>query len=308
MAQLHFLRERSALFNIFFLSALALTSVGIFSLLSFVVIQLGWGLPVFEDQTILSDYSNPVVVSALKFVQTMYSFGLFIAPCFIFLMLAGENAASFLKMRAFPPTISILLVLLIIIVVQPLVELTGAWNAEFPFPEILGIADWIKQTEEQGEIITKTFLKADSVSVYLLNVFIMAFLPALGEEIFFRGMIQTWVIKGVKNVSVGIVITAIIFSAFHFQFLGFIPRMLLGIILGCIFVWSKNIWLAVFAHFVNNGAGVTLDYLTQQNIINQEELETAASDNTLLVITSIVLLGALMFGLYKQNGRELQPE
>jgi membrane protease YdiL (CAAX protease family) len=184
-----------------------------------------------------------------------------------------------------------------------LVELTGKWNAEFPFPEAFGIADWIKQAEEQGAVITKVFLKADNVRVFLLNVLIMAFLPALGEEIFFRGMIQQYMTKAVKNVYIAIVITAIIFSAFHFQFMGFLPRMLLGIILGCIFVWSKNIWLAVFAHFLNNGAAITLDYLNQRGIINEEQLESVASDNVLVVVLSLVLLGMLMFVLYKQNER-----
>ncbi len=308
MAQFHFLRDRSPLFNILFLSALALFCTGIFSLLAMVVIQLGWGIPIFSDPTALSDFNNPAILNPMKFLQAMYSIGLFIVPCFLFLKLAEENPFEFLKMKTFPAIISLLIAFGIMLVVQPIVELTGKWNAAFPFPEAYGIADWIKQAEEQGEMVTKIFLKADSINVFLLNVFIMAFLPALGEEFFFRGMIQQYMTKAVKNVYIAIVITAIIFSAFHFQFMGFLPRMLLGIILGCIFVWSGNIWLSVFAHFLNNGAAVSLDYLSQRGIINEEQLETVASDNVLVVLLSLVLLVMLLFILYKERRQELQAQ
>lgn len=301
MAQLNFLRDRNPLFNILFLSALALFCAGIFSLIALAGIQIGWGIPVFSNHAALSDFSNPSILNPLKFMQAMYSIGLFIVPCFVFLKLAEENSFEFLKMKNFPAIISLLIAFAIMIIVQPLVELTGKWNAAFPFPDTFGIADWINQTEKSGEVVTKIFLKADSIGIFLLNVFIMAFLPALGEEIFFRGMIQTYMVKAVKNVYIGIVITAIIFSAFHFQFIGFLPRMLLGVILGCIFAWSGNIWLAVFAHFLNNGAAVTLDYLNQRGIINEAQLESVASDNVLVVALSFVLLGMLLFALYRQK-------
>lgn len=305
MAQINFLRDRSPLFNILFLAALALFCTGIFSLLAMMVIQLAWGIPVFSDPAALSDLNNPAILNPMKFLQAMYSIGLFIVPCFLFLKLAQENSFRFLKMKAVPAITSLFIVFGIILTVQPLVELTGKWNAAFPFPEAFGIKEWIKQAEEQGEVVTKAFLKADNAGVFLLNVFIMAFLPALGEEIFFRGMIQQYTTKAVKNVYIAIVITAIIFSAFHFQFMGFLPRMLLGIILGCIFVWSGNIWLAVFAHFLNNGAAVTLNYLNQRNVISEEQLESVASDNVLVVVLSLVLLGMLLFVLYKQRKQEL---
>lgn len=308
MAQNNYFRNLPPFLNILILSALALISAGIFSLLALAGIQLFWGIPVFSNPVVLSDYTNPELLNPLKFMQAMYSVGLFIIPCFVFLKLAGENSFDFLKMKAFPAILSILLALLIMVVVQPLVELTGKWNAAFPFPEAFGIADWIKQTENSGEVVTKIFLKANSFSVLLLNVVILAFLPALGEEFFFRGMIQTFMIKAVKNIYVGIIITAIIFSAFHFQFMGFLPRMLLGIILGCIFAWSGNIWLSVFAHFLNNGAAVALDYLSQKNMIDQKQLENTASDNVLIIVLGLALLGMLLFALYKQRKEALQSQ
>lgn len=299
MAILIDLRGRSPGFSLLFFCALALFCMGIFSLLAFVLIQAGWGIPVFENQNALSDFENPDVVSALKFMQIMYAIGLFIVPSFLFLKLARENVFSFLKMEKMPALFPLFLVFLIMVSVQPLVEITGKWNEVFPFPEWLGIADWVKESEARGELITKTFLKAGSIDVFLLNIFIMAFLPALGEELFFRGIVQTNIIKGVKNVYAGIVITAILFSAFHFQFIGFLPRMLLGILLGCLFVWSRNIWLPVFAHFVNNGGAVTLNYLSQRGIIDETELENTASENGWIVLAAALLLGLFLFFFYK---------
>nr|WP_256471379.1 CPBP family intramembrane glutamic endopeptidase [Solitalea agri] len=107
----------------------------------------------------------------------------------------------------------------------------------------------------------------DNLNQLWLNLFMMAVLPAIGEELLFRGVAQRLFIDTFKNANAGIWVAAIVFSALHFQFYGFLPRMLLGVLFGYLFYWSGNIWLAVFAHFVNNATVVVFSYLFQHKII-----------------------------------------
>jgi membrane protease YdiL (CAAX protease family) len=95
----------------------------------------------------------------------------------------------------------------------------------------------------------------------ILNLFIIAILPAVGEEFFFRGVLQKILIKLFKSGHVGIWVTAFIFSAIHFQFFGFVPRFILGLIFGYLFFWSGTLWLPVISHFINNAVPVIMAYI-----------------------------------------------
>ncbi len=112
--------------------------------------------------------------------------------------------------------------------------------------------DLEKDTTKQ----VQAFLKADNIFDIIINVFVIAFLPAVCEEICFRGALQRIIINLSKNAWLGIIITAILFSALHMQFLGFLPRMFLGIVLGALYWYSGSIWPSVLAHFVNNAVQV----------------------------------------------------
>src|SRR5207344_1198984 len=107
--------------------------------------------------------------------------------------------------------------------------------------------------------------KGTSVLSLAINLFIIAFLPALGEELFFRGMMQKLFSQLTKNNHLAIIITSIIFSAIHLQFYGFLPRMVLGIFLGYLLVWSGSLWLPILAHFVNNASAVLFTFLDNQH-------------------------------------------
>ena len=86
----------------------------------------------------------------------------------------------------------------------------------------------------------------------------VAMIPAIGEELLFRGVLQKQLIKGLGNAHVAIILTAVIFSAFHLQFLGFFSRALLGMLFGYLYYWSKNMWYPILTHFTNNGLALLL--------------------------------------------------
>ena len=99
-----------------------------------------------------------------------------------------------------------------------------------------------------------------TVSDYIASIIVIALLPAMFEEMLFRGSLQPIMINISKNAVAGIIITSILFSALHGSYYGFLPRLALGLILGFIYYYSKNLWLSITFHFLNNALGITQMY------------------------------------------------
>ena len=176
----------------------------------------------------------------------------------------------------------------------PLINALALLNESLHLPSFLsGLEEWIRLKESQAMEITVAFLKVDNWSGLLLNILIIGVIPALGEELLFRGVIQKELFSIYGKIHMSIWITAFLFSAMHLQFLGFIPRFLIGGLLGYLFYWSGSIWLPILAHFVNNAGAVILSYFINQQSISKEVEHLGAEDGQLSMLV-IALLGLLM--------------
>lgn len=145
----------------------------------------------------------------------------------------------------------------------PLIMLIGLWNQGITFPNIEFLKEieaWMRESEDQALELTTAFLKMDGLLDLMIAIFIVAVLAAVGEELFFRGTLQQLLQEWTQSGHVAIFITAFAFSFFHFQFYGFFPRLLLGVFLGYLLLWSKNIWYPIVAHFLFNGIQVVATY------------------------------------------------
>ena len=161
-----------------------------------------------------------------------------------------------------------MLVLMIMIVSMPLMEWTAIWNQKMILPEFLkGIELWMKEKEDAATQIMIRLLTVRSNFDFILNLFMIAVLPAIGEELMFRGGVQRSLNRAFSNPHVAIWLTAIIFSAIHVQFYGFIPRMLLGAGFGYLYYFSGSLWYAMLAHFINNAYAVCAAYYMQKHNI-----------------------------------------
>lgn len=141
-----------------------------------------------------------------------------------------------------------------------------ALNGLIPLP----LPESVLAMEARTEAFTLAIVSAENVWVYLLNVVVVAIVPALCEELFFRGALQPLLVRFFRNAHAGILATALIFSLIHFQSAGFIPRFFLGAILGYLAYISGSIWSAVAMHFANNFFAVTMYYIAyQQGDISQ---------------------------------------
>ena len=151
-------------------------------------------------------------------------------------------------------------------------------------------------------LVTEIFLIMESPADLLLNLFVIGFIAALSEEVFFRGALQRVLIEWTGSVHKGVWIAAVIFSAIHLQFYGFFPRMVLGAMLGYMFVWSGSLWIPIFAHFINNAVGVLLNYYVQKGKI-PEEIENigSASGEVVVLIMSVVLTAGFTVSFYRMH-------
>ena len=200
---------------------------------------------------------------------------------------------------------NILLAVVIMVCAVPGINLLADLNSRVELPKSLEFIEQIlKSQEEAAAALTERFLQADTIGGLLINIGLMALLPALSEELSFRGTLQQIIYKDQSGkvqstkVHLAIWITAFIFSAIHMQFYGFVPRMLLGAMFGYVFVWSGSLWVPITMHFVNNGLAVLVYYLMGQSENTKNIADTlGAGDTWYLGVVSILItsLGLLIF-------------
>ena len=258
----------------------------------------------------LSDYTNPGTIMGLKMAQIVSAIGAFIVPSFLFAMLVSKKKFAYLGLNVSPTIIALLLAGSIMIIATPFINWMAEINSHLTLPASLSsVENWIKDSEAKATAITNAFLADKSIGGLFLNLFIVAALAAFSEEIFFRGVLQKTIINWTKNVHWGVWISGIVFSTLHFEFYGFLPRMMMGVFLGYIYVWSKSLWVPMFAHFINNGMDVLLSFFEQRNVLpkNIDQAGSAVSD-WWQVVASVLLIALLLFVFYKLVKKDEKSE
>jgi len=278
---------------LFFL-LLIFTGASVFSFIGFVISQLFLGVPLLTQPSLLDDMTNPELIPALRTMQLLQGIGMLIVPSVIYLWLSS-SCGNVKVLFAGPVRQSVMICIVFFMVAFPLVNYLAEWNATWNLPTFLG--NWLEGKESQAEEITKLFLDMPNVGLLILNLIMIALLPAIGEELIFRGIMQRGLQK-MMNPHVAIWLAAILFSAVHMQFLGFVPRMLMGVAMGYLFFWSGNLWYPIIAHFTNNALAVGVAYGIQHNSIDSS-LESAGIGNPTIAAFSLIFCLMLLY-LFKQ--------
>ena len=145
-------------------------------------------------------------------------------------------------------------------------------------------------------------MKVGSYKGFLYNVVLMAIIPAIGEELLFRGVLMRQFKNWLKNIHWAIIITAFLFSALHMQFYGFIPRMLLGVLFGYLVWWSGSLWTSMLAHFINNLMAVIFYYLYNKQLISKSVDSFGATSATFVwAILSAIVVSGIIYIFYKKR-------
>jgi len=188
----------------------------------------------------------------------------------------------------------VLLTIAISIGSMVIISAVGEWNMNLDFGET-GIAQWARKSEDQLKVITEHLTSFESTYHFLLAFFAIAIVPAVAEELVFRGLIQNLFVKVLKNPHISIWLTGFIFAAIHLQFFGLAPRMLLGVLFGYLYHWSGKLSIAMIGHLLNNGLALVVLWMAQKEVIDvsTEQMEQSAPWPAVLtfgLITAFLLL------------------
>ncbi|HWA33553.1 MAG TPA: CPBP family intramembrane glutamic endopeptidase [Cyclobacteriaceae bacterium] len=184
--------------------------------------------------------------------------------------------------------------------ISPVVD----WNAHLEFPDWMStVGNWIKTTELQANEMTKALTDNLTPGRFAVTFIVVAIIAAVGEELMFRGMIQTELTRVLGNHHAAIWLAAALFSAIHLQFLGFVPRLLLGAVLGYLYYWSGNLWVPVIGHLLNNGIQLVVLYLYQNGMVSLD-IESTESAPWPYVVAALIATIFLLFFLKNYFARQ----
>ena len=292
--------------NIMLLFAAMVAGLCVAYFVFLIVLSIGFGyglndLPGITNEP--ADYPNGLTI-VLLFQGLVHLLAFTIGPL-LFLKFRQTDLNDYLSPKTFTPVGLLLLSGLLFLVIMPANSWMISYNATLDLPDFMsGFEQWAKAKEEAARILTQKLTKFESLPQFILGAIVVAAIPAIGEELVFRGILQPNLIAWTKNKHAGVWLAAIVFSAIHFQFYGFIPRMLLGALFGYLYLWSGRIWVPIFGHFVNNGFTVLMLYLYQRKMSAIDFESTEALPIT-YILFSLVVTFALLYVLY--NGFKKVP-
>lgn len=280
--------------------------VAIVSFVVFFVAGMLVILPFFSFETLISSLSpggmdSPGAINLLKYFQTLQSVGLFVIPPFVIGWLYAGNIGEYLQLNRGTKAEVFLLAAVTLLVAIPFINYLGDLNSRMKLPGWLSSLEaWMKSSEEAAKMVVDKFMDVKTLAGLLFNIFMIAIIPAIGEELMFRGVIQKIFIRMTRNHHWGIWIAAILFSAMHMQFYGFLPRTVLGAMFGYLLVWTGSMWVPILAHFVNNTMGVLGYYLINRGTLTKDVEDWGTDSGQFpLVIASFAVLGFLLYLIYR---------
>lgn len=220
---------------------------------------------------------------------------MFFMPAITLITWSGNKPTAFLGLQSSRDSFVLyLLAFAILLGGMPFITLISELNQMLVLPQWLsGLELWMKNLEESAQVTTNLLLEGTSIWDFLGNILFIGIFAAVAEEVFFRGVLQQLLSKLFKNKHIAVWITAFIFSLLHMQFYGFLPRIILGAVLGYLFVYSNSLWIPIFVHFLNNALVVTFNFFFRNNSVYQY-LEHPPITSTFLV-AGIVSLGLLIY-------------
>lgn len=254
-------------------------------------------------------FEQPLSVSSLKWIQLIQTAALFLLPPLCMAYLWSRDPLRWLK--ASPKSShkgkDLLAAVLLMLLALPAVNMLAYWNQQMSLPDFLEpLEEWMRLSEENAKVLTEQFLNVHTLGGLVVNLLLMALLPALAEELTFRGVLMNlFETKGGKLKAKGnearvphlaVWCSAIIFSAIHMQFYGFLPRMLMGALFGYMLVWIGSLWVPIVMHLTNNAMAVVLYFVSLRMGWDMEKMDSIGSSDTLWL--GIVSMVVTLVGIY----------
>jgi membrane protease YdiL (CAAX protease family) len=292
--------------RVFLLSGIVLIFAILFSFLGLLIGKFYLRMDIMQIAKALS-YPEGKILTFAYFYQFLNQIGIFVLPPLFYGFLISKRPHSYFKLDKSPTAVAIVIITLSVYSVLPFLNFLADFNQNIHLPYYMkSMETWIREKEALAKELTEAFLNTKSISGLLLNLIVMAAIPAFGEELLFRGALQKIFVRMTNNSHLGIFITAFLFSAFHMQFLGFLPRLLLGIMLGYAVIITGSLWSAVWLHFVNNASSVIVYYLHHIGILKISMENFGNTNNIVYVIGSLIMTIWLFIMLYNREGGDIR--
>ena len=243
---------------------------------------------------------SPARLNFMRYLQFLTMFGTFFFPA-VALAAVTYKPKEFLYLNRGLDWQRIIMMLVLWVILLPIINALMIWNQGMHLPESMAtIEEWMRDKEALLTGITEKFVMTDSFGALMANLLVMAVLPALGEEFIFRGILMKWFSKSM-NIHLAIILSAAIFSAIHMQFLGFIPRFFLGIVLGYVFYWSGSLWASIWLHFINNAMTVIMYFLVARGMVDMDPDTVGTTDSTLMLMANTLMFIAVMYWFWRKR-------
>ena len=277
------------------LSFLVLSLLTMFLLGGGVVAGLAqhYGLPVGSDTAVFEGVAQRQQLRLILLINNLATFGLSAALALWLSYRDRWNEAAGLVPPLRPglvwPSLGTFIVGL------PLIGLVAYLNLLVPLPE------WMDRSEATGNAMLAGVLTFERAPELLLALLTVAVVPAMSEELLFRGVLQGRLLGDRLGPHLAIWLAAALFSAVHLEFAGFLPRLLLGALLGYAYRWTGSLWIPILLHLLFNGVQVGMTYLSG-SFTPDTEMDTGLV--ALLPFGIVSLL--LVLRLARRNERAMQ--
>lgn len=251
-------------------------------------------------------FPQPLSVGSLKWIQFLQTASMLLLPPLCMAYLWSKQPLQWLKLtgESFKDSKDLMAksvaAIGIMLVALPAINLLSHLNQQMTLPAFLEpMETWMKTQEENAAQMTELFMRVTTFDGLIINLLLMALLPAIAEELTFRGVLQRLLQGKDHNTNIphiAIWSSAIIFSAIHMQFYGFVPRMLMGALFGYMLVWTGSIWMPMLMHFTNNAMAVLLYFVAYRAGWNMEQVDAIGTNDTLWL--GIVSMVVTIVGIY----------
>ena len=286
--------------QIFFLGILIMISLLIIGFGGMLIASSFWST---GDILAAKDYilDSPARINYMKMVQFLTMFSTFFLPPVLLTFLIKDKKFSFLYLNRGINGQQSLMTIVLFIISIPLIVMLTDWNASLHLPSFLASTEeWMRDKEVMLTGVTTAFMTTSTYQGLLINILLMAVLPAFGEEFIFRGLLMKWFSKGM-NIHMAIIVSSFIFSAIHIQFLGFFPRFFMGMMLGYVFYWSGSLWASILLHFLNNAITVISYFLLSRGVIQNDPASMGGIDNIPILLINILMFGGVVYWFYRNR-------
>jgi membrane protease YdiL (CAAX protease family) len=293
-----------------FLAFIAITFViiGIGYLIGAGIVMLLFGTKTLSAIAELN-LGGPNVANGLWILQVVSTTIPIMVAAVLFAQFIVKDPEAYLKNNFKFAWVLPVIIFCVMLISSPLIEFLSSINQKLQLPSFLdGLQQWMLRTEAQAEKVTAILLQMKTIPSFIFKLLLVGLFTSIVEEFMFRGCIQTIFTKWTNNAHAAVWITAALFSAFHMEFFGFLPRMMLGVLFGYFVLWSGSIWTAVWGHFINNGTAVIVSYLFQNKMIKVNPEEQHIFNWAAYLFSLIIVLFLLYLYHTVATGKKQSPQ